>query len=747
MNINLNFNSIKIIDIRYLRTNNIWNYDNTIQILIDTGDFKNILTNQINGFSDNLINQIPSLITHRCGTGEIGGFITRVKEGITIAHLLEHVIIELSFFALNWKGIGKTRSTDKDGYFYIAIYCGIIYENVMRECIECSLEILENVLNGKKILLCNYKNRIFSKYDHFNYNKFIYLFLNNTKLPFIFKNEYDYIQIGYGINQHRILNGFFDSANSISNSILTNEDYYKSILEEFNIKTTKSYISNSSDECVNIFYKINSPVIIKPLYKKKSLCGIKKNITNKNVLFTEYLYSISHNLDNSKSVIIQKFYNLDTYTSVVINGKIICTYKLDFVEKNIEIIGNNTNTIIELVNDNCTQSLLANSDMDKLYIENDMLCDYDYLFEYISKNNIDINHVLKNTHKINIKKKYAYPIEIHNISKKIKKKILLPSEILNLKYYEIKYFIENNSIESEENSNIIVQYIRQNLNVCLASSCYNYYSRIFGEFFNHNNNYNIPIIGIIGSGNRSYVNKVISNFFIYIGKYTCSCDEFNYYINGVNTNLNNKTKWENIELALVNNLTEVLVFSIDTSDYISEGIYCKHYNPVILGNVNTDYDEYYYTTNYKPNTYKLLASFLESYNKNGFIVLNGDDTNIFDFINYCKSKKFITKPKFIFYTTKHFKDILNNGELILNSDSNTNLDLDSQSFVYIENNIIYLKNYLGIKELIQIPIGSNPIQLLSVIASIWSVYDIYSDDKKNMFVDFYKTKFINQLFL
>lgn len=594
INLNLSFNSIKIIDIKYLRTNNIWNYHNSIQILIDTGDFKNVLTNQINWLSDELVNQMPSLITHRCGTGEIGGFISRVKEGITIAHLLEHIIVELSFFCLNWKGVGKTRQTDKDGYYYIAIYCGIINENVMRECIDCGLKILQNVLNKKKVLLCGYKDRIFLKYDHLNWNKFIYLFLNNTKIPYIYKTEYEYIQIGYGINQHRILNGFFDSANSISNSILTDEEYYKSILEEFNIKTTKSYVSNNLDECVNIFNKINSSIIIKPFYKKKSLCGIIKNIQDIDKLRKHYEYSISYNLNNNKKVIIQKYYNHDLYSSIIIGGKIICTYKLDFVEKNIEMIGNSTSTIIELINDNCTQNLLFANPDDKFYIGNDMLCDYDYLFEYIDVNNIDIKHVLKKNQKTNIKKKFIYPKEIYNIGKNIKKKILLPSEILNLKYYEIKYFVEGDSIESEDNNNVIVHYIRQNLNICLASSCQNYYSKIFNEFFNPNNNYTIPIIGIIGSGNKSYLNKVISNFFIHINKYTCSCDKYNYYINGTNTNQDNKTKWENIELALVNNQTEILVFSSDTDDFVSEGIYCKYFTPVILGKVNTDYDDYYY---------------------------------------------------------------------------------------------------------------------------------------------------------
>ena len=757
MNINLNFNSIKIIEIKYLRTNNIWNYDNTLQILIDIGDFQNIKTNQLGNLSEYLVGQIPSLTNHKCGTGEIGGFITRVNEGITVAHLLEHIIIELSSFALNWKSGGKTRRTEKEGYYYIAIYCGIVDENVMIECVNCGLEILQNIFNKKKFLLYEYKKRIFSKYEHINHNKFLYLFLNRTKYPFIYKNDYNYIQIGYGINQHRILNGFFDSSNSIGNSILSNEDYYKSILQEFNIMTVKTFIANSFDECVDIFNQIKSPVILKPYYKKKSFCGFKINFNNLNNLKNNYNYSISQNSTQSSKVIIQKYYGYDhdhdydhdLFSSIIINNKLICTYKLDFTEKTIELIGNGTNNIIELINENSTYSFLLNDNPNKFYFENDLFCDNDYLYEYLEENNIDIRTILNINQKIIIKKRFIYPTEIYNnnIGVSIQKKLLLPSQILNLGYYEIKYFIKNNKINSDmANNNIIVLNIKQNLNICLASSCTKYYSKIFDEFFNPSRNYDIPIIGIIGTGNKSFINKIITNFFISINIYTCSCDELNYYINGTNTNLNKKYKWENIELALVNNKTEVLIFNTDTNDYINEGIYCNNYNPVILGNVNPDFDDYYYSINYKPNTHKLLASFVENYDKNGFIVLNLDDPNIFDFINYCKEKNFISKPKFIFYTVRDYQNVL----LQTNNNISNNL-LELNSIVYIKNNVVYLKNYLGNKDLVPIPIDfghEQKVQIVQIISSIWSIYDLFTEDKKKNFVDFYnKMISTKQLFL
>jgi hypothetical protein len=150
---------------------------------------------------------------------------------------------------------------------------------------------------------------------------------------------------------------------------------------------------------------------------------------------------ILHNTSQSNKVIVQKYYGTNIFVSVVINNKIICTYRLDFIEQNVELVGNGINTIIELINENSAHNLLSNTNKDKFYFQNDLFSDYDYLFEYINEHNIDINKILKNNERITIKKKYMDPVEINNISENNKKKILLPTQILNLKYYEIKYFI------------------------------------------------------------------------------------------------------------------------------------------------------------------------------------------------------------------------------------------------------------------------------------------------------------------
>ena len=104
-------NSIKILNIRYLENINVWNYSNTLEILIDIGDFINIPSNLIPGFTENLINCIPSIKFHRCSEGKYGGFINRLNEGTLIGHILEHILIEISLWTVYWKASGKTRES------------------------------------------------------------------------------------------------------------------------------------------------------------------------------------------------------------------------------------------------------------------------------------------------------------------------------------------------------------------------------------------------------------------------------------------------------------------------------------------------------------------------------------------------------------------------------------------------------------------------------------------------------------
>lgn len=92
-----------------LRGPNIWANFPVLEAWVDLGDLNDSPSNLLPGFNERLTTWLPSLVEHRCSTGQRGGFIDRLRQGTYLAHILEHVAIELQSLAGTPVGFGRER--------------------------------------------------------------------------------------------------------------------------------------------------------------------------------------------------------------------------------------------------------------------------------------------------------------------------------------------------------------------------------------------------------------------------------------------------------------------------------------------------------------------------------------------------------------------------------------------------------------------------------------------------------------
>ena len=111
---------IEILRVTYLRGPNIWTYRPCIEALVDIGTLEDFPSNLLPGLYERLTALMPSLIEHRCGVGERGGFLQRLREGTYAAHILEHVALELQNLAGMRTGFGKARQSGPVGVYKVA---------------------------------------------------------------------------------------------------------------------------------------------------------------------------------------------------------------------------------------------------------------------------------------------------------------------------------------------------------------------------------------------------------------------------------------------------------------------------------------------------------------------------------------------------------------------------------------------------------------------------------------------------
>ena len=140
-------NTIQLLRVTYLRGPNIWTYRPVIEAWVDIGTLEDQPSHTIPGLYERLTALLPGLQAHRCGVGEPGGFLQRLREGTWAAHILEHVVIELQNLAGMQSGFGKARETSVRGVYKMAFRTR--QEDVGRAALAAALDLLMSAIENR----------------------------------------------------------------------------------------------------------------------------------------------------------------------------------------------------------------------------------------------------------------------------------------------------------------------------------------------------------------------------------------------------------------------------------------------------------------------------------------------------------------------------------------------------------------------------------------------------------------------
>src|SRR5262249_10804122 len=103
-----------------LRGPNVWADFPVLEAWVDLGPLADSASDEMPGFSERLTGWLPSLVEHRCSIGTRGGFFERLRRGTYLAHVLEHVVLELQCLAGIEVTYGRARETSEAGVYRVA---------------------------------------------------------------------------------------------------------------------------------------------------------------------------------------------------------------------------------------------------------------------------------------------------------------------------------------------------------------------------------------------------------------------------------------------------------------------------------------------------------------------------------------------------------------------------------------------------------------------------------------------------
>ncbi len=139
---------VKLLDSRAIRGANYYSYRPVIVLDVDLGEYDEVFTNTLPGFTEALLELVPSLEEHRCSEDERGGLIKRMLEGTLLGHVIEHLALELQFIAGMEVGFGKTIDTDAPGVYQV-IYSYWVEEAGITAG-ERAIDIVNALVDGRR---------------------------------------------------------------------------------------------------------------------------------------------------------------------------------------------------------------------------------------------------------------------------------------------------------------------------------------------------------------------------------------------------------------------------------------------------------------------------------------------------------------------------------------------------------------------------------------------------------------------
>lgn len=332
---------IKILQTTYLRGPNMWTYREVIETWLDLGVLEEWPSNRLPGFVDRLLAVLPQVAAHKCGVGTEFGFLSRLRDGTWMGHVLEHVIIELLELAGMEAGFGQTRETTKPGVYRMVFK--VPDETVGRTALAAGHALLHAVLNERPFDLELHLAAIRKAIDECYLGPstaHIVASATKRKIPHIRLNKGSLVQLGYGARQNRIWTAETDLTSAIAEGIAGNKDMTKRLLASCGVPTPEGVVVHSPEEAWEEAQDIGLPVVVKPRDGNRGR-GVMLNLRTQEDVIAAYHVARAEDID----VIVERYIEGNEHRVLVVGGKVIAIAR----GESVWVTGDGKATVEQLV--------------------------------------------------------------------------------------------------------------------------------------------------------------------------------------------------------------------------------------------------------------------------------------------------------------------------------------------------------------------------------------------------------------
>ena len=547
---------------------NIWTYRPVLEVWLDIGPLEDSPSNTIPGFYERLTAWLPSLAEHRCGIGERGGFLQRLREGTWPGHILEHVTLELQSMAGMQGGFGKARSTNVRGVYKVVVRSR--NEQVSRAAFVAARDLVMAAIEDRPFDVNAALLELREMVDSLCLGPSTACIVDaatERQIPSIRLTNGNLVQLGYGAQQHRVWTAETDQTSAIAEGISKDKDLTKSLLQACGVPVPEGRIVDSPKDAWEAAEDIGLPVVVKPSDGNHGR-GVSTELMTREEVAAAYQLADAE----GSEVIVERFIPGNEHRLLVIGGQVAAAAK----GETVSIIGDGQSSIRQLID------AQINSDPRRGEAEEfplDLICidkNPSVVFE-IERQGYVVESILPKNTAIIIQRNGNMAMDVtDSVHPEVAAAATLAARVVGLDIAGIDLVAKDISQPLDGQRGAIVE-VNAGPGLLMHLKPAEGQARPVGKaivdsLFADDSSGRIPIVGIAGSHGKTLVAKIVARLLHLSGQYVGLACSDGLYLDQRLIEKRNSANWTSAQKLLMNRRVEAAVIENSVATILNEGL-------------------------------------------------------------------------------------------------------------------------------------------------------------------------------
>lgn len=627
--------NIQLLRVTHLRGPNLWTYRPVIEAWVDIGELEDYPSNTLPGFYEHLTHLLPGLVVHRCGVGEPGGFLLRLREGTWAAHILEHVVLELQNMAGMRTGFGKTRQTSVRGVYKMAFRTR--QEQVGRAALAAGRDLMMAAIDNQDYDLNGTVARLRDMVDALCLGPstaHIVEAATDRGIPHIRLTDGNLVQLGHGTAQRRIWTAETDQTSAIAEEIASDKDLTKSLLSSCGVPVPQGRVVNSAQEAWEAAEDLGLPVALKPDDGNHGR-GVSLDLNTQHDIEAAFLLA---QRKGGGSVIVEKFISGNEHRLLVVGKRVVAAAR----GESAWVTGDGRSNIIELVdsqiNTDPRRGTTEDAPLNSVSPENGA----EIILE-LERQGFTAHSVPAKDEKVLIQRNGNVAFDVSdNIHPSVAAAATLAARVVGLDIAGVDMVLEDISRPLAEQGGAVIE-VNASPGLLAHLKPADGHPRPIGQaivehLFAAEKDGRIPVVGISGTKNTTRIARLLAWLIHISGKHVGLACKDGYFLGARQVESKDCVNWEAGQRLLINRAVGAAVFENSSRMILSEGL---AYDKCLVGVVTDIGDmaslsEYYIDD--ADRLFNVVRTQIDVILPHGTAVLNAADPQVAAMAELCDGK-------------------------------------------------------------------------------------------------------------